>query len=284
MFNTLTYHALVQKMREFFLSKNFVEVPAQSRLSILAACENPHSVSTFNYQGQVWPLPQTGQMWLEYELLKNPEWDGCFCITTSYRQEKDPIPGRHELIFPMFEFESKGTMQDLIQLEKELLEFLGFGAPVERSYDDLCQEYGGVAILEDEHESRMWKELGHCISLQNFPIRTSPFWNMHHAGEGIFNKIDVILFGQETIGSAQRSCDKEYMKWMFENITEGGYAAKLYELFGEERVKKELEEFLNFDFFPRFGGGIGMTRMARAYELLQKMKKEQQEESVEMFI
>lgn len=262
-------------MREFFLQKNFLEVPTQSRLSILAACENPHSVATFNYNGLVWPLPQTGQMWLEYELLKNPEWDGVFCISTSYRDEKSPIPGRHEKIFPMFEFESKGGMKELIQLEKELLEYLGFGSPIEKNYDDLCQEYGGVEILEDEHEARMHRELGHCISLQNFPIRTSPFWNMKHKGDGIFNKIDVILFGQETIGSAERSCDKEEMRHLFETISNGGYAAKLFELFGEERVRKELEEFLSFDFFPRFGGGIGLTRMARAYELLQTIKEKQ---------
>ena len=35
---TKTYHEVVQKLREFFLSKNYVEVPTQSRLSILAAC------------------------------------------------------------------------------------------------------------------------------------------------------------------------------------------------------------------------------------------------------
>ena len=79
---TKTYHEVVQKLREFFLSKNYVEVPTQSRLSILAACENPFSISTFEYDGVVWALPQTGQMWLEYELLKNPEWDGVFCIST----------------------------------------------------------------------------------------------------------------------------------------------------------------------------------------------------------
>lgn len=265
--DTKTYNELVQKMRTFFLERNFIEVPTQSRLSILAACENPHSVTTFNYNGQVWPLPQTGQMWLEYELLKNPEWDGVFCISTSYRQEKDPIPGRHELIFPMFEFESKGTMEDLIKLEADLLEYLGFDKAVEVNYDDVCEEYGNVPILEDEHESRMWKEKGNSVSLQNFPIRTSPFWNMKHNSNMIFNKVDVILFGQETIGSAERSCDKEEMKYMFYNISDGGYAEKLFELFGKERVEKELEEFLEFDFFPRFGAGIGMTRMARAYNL-----------------
>jgi aspartyl/asparaginyl-tRNA synthetase len=272
MFNTQTYHTLVQKMREFFLQKGFYEVPTQSRLSILAACENPHSITTYNYQGLVWPLPQTGQMWLEYELLKNPEWKGCFCISTSYRQEKNPIPGRHELIFPMFEFESKGTMEDMLRLESELLTHLGFDSPVEVKYDDVCQEYGGVPILENEHEQRMWDEKGPVISLQHFPLRTNPFWNMRHNDNGIFNKVDVILYGQETIGSAERSSDIEKMREMFYTIEDGKYSEKLFELFGKDRVEKELEDFFKHDFFPRFGGGIGMTRMARAYEMLQKDK------------
>jgi aspartyl/asparaginyl-tRNA synthetase len=269
--NTKTYHELVQKMRTFFVNKNFIEVPSQSRLSILAACENPHSVKTFEYSGEIWPLPQTGQMWLEYELLKNPEWDGVFCISTSYREEKNPIPGRHELIFPMFEFESKGTMEDLVALELELLQYLGFESPVEVNYEDVCEEYGDVSILENEHESRMWKEKSEVISLQNFPIRTNPFWNMLGQGNGLFNKVDVILFGQETIGSAERSCDVETMREMFYTIEGGGYSSKLFELFGKERVEKELEEFLSLDFFPRFGAGIGLTRLARAYELNQKV-------------
>jgi len=266
--DTKTYNELVQKMRTFFQSKGFKEVPTQSRLSILAACENPHSITTFNYQGEVWPLPQTGQMWLEYELLKNPEWNGVYCISTSYRQEKDPIPGRHELIFPMFEFESKGGMKEMIKLESELLDYLGFDKPVEVNYDDVCKEYGGVPILENEHETRMWEEKGSVVSLQNFPYRTNPFWNMRESENRIFNKVDVILYGQETIGSAERSSNVEEMRNNFYTIENGGYSAKLFELFGKERVEKELEEFLSHDFFPRFGGGIGMTRLARAYQLM----------------
>ena len=143
--NTEIYNELVQKMREFFLAKNFKEVPTQSRLSILAACENPHSVKTFEYGGLIWPLPQTGQMWLEHELLKNPEWEGVFCISTSYREEKNPIEGRHEMIFPMFEFESKGTMKDMLKLEKELLVYLG--------YDDICEFCEG----DYEHVANVYK-------------------------------------------------------------------------------------------------------------------------------
>jgi len=272
--DTKSYNELVQRMRNFFQEKGFKEVPTQSRLSILAACENPHSIATFNYNGQVWPLPQTGQMWLEYELLKNPEWKGVYCISTSYRQEKNPIEGRHEMIFPMFEFESKGGMDKMLKLESELLYHLGFEKPIEVNYNDVCQEYGNVEILENEHETRMWQEKGPVVSLQNFPLRTNPFWNMKHKENSIFNKVDVILYGQETIGSAERSCDVEEMKHNFYTIEDGKYCAKLFELFGKERVEKELEEFLSFDFFPRFGGGIGMTRLARAYQLMLKEKLE----------
>jgi len=193
-----------------------------------------------------------------------------FCVSTSYREEKDPIPGRHELIFPMFEFESKGSVDDMLKLESELLEWLGFDSPVNVKYNDVCEEYGGVSILEDEHEQKMWNEKSSVVSLQQFPLRTNPFWNMKHREEGIFNKVDVILYGQETIGSAERSCNVEEMREMFYKIEDGGYSQKLFDLFGKERVEKELEEFLSFDFFPRFGGGIGMTRLARAYELMKE--------------
>ncbi|MGB7499163.1 MAG: hypothetical protein WA897_04700, partial [Moheibacter sp.] len=111
------------------MQKGFVEVHTQNRLSILAACENPHSIATYNYCGNVWPLPQTGQMWLEYELLTKPDVPGYFCVSTSYRNEETPIVGRHQRIFPMFEFEMHGDLNDLIMLEMELSDYLGFGDP-----------------------------------------------------------------------------------------------------------------------------------------------------------
>jgi hypothetical protein len=128
----------------------------------------------------------------------------------------------------------------------------------------------------------MWKEKGKIISLQNFPIRTNPFWNMKHNSDNIFNKVDVIMFGQETIGSAERSCDVEKMREMFYTIEGGGYSAKLFELFGKERVEKELEEFLSLNFFPRFGAGIGLTRLARAYEMNNEQKQIIYRELIEM--
>ena len=56
---------VVGRLRSFFLDKGFIEVHTQNRLSILAACEDPTTVATYNYAGEIWPLPQTGKMFLE---------------------------------------------------------------------------------------------------------------------------------------------------------------------------------------------------------------------------
>ena len=61
------------------------------------------TISTYNYGSEVWHLLQTGQMWLEYDLLKDPSKPGFFCLSTSFRNEPNPVPGRHDKIFPMFE-------------------------------------------------------------------------------------------------------------------------------------------------------------------------------------
>ena len=274
MIDPIDFSKTVQKLRSFFEGKGFQEVHTQSRLSILAACEDPKTISTYSYAGQVWPLPQTGQMWLEYELLKNPNAKGFFCVSTSYRNEPNPVAGRHDKIFPMFEFEMPGGMDAMIEMEKELLDHLGFNKfynqrPYpEGDYMAVANKYG-VKDLEHEHEQALREEYGPVFFLKNFPNYSSPFWNMKQDNEttvegGSAKKVDVILNGMETIGSAQRSADPNEMRKQFHTISEGGYANILFSNFTKERVEKELDEFLSFNFFERSGGGIGLTRMIRA--------------------
>ena len=268
--NSCEFHKVVKRLREFFESRGFVEVHTQSRLSILAACEDPTTISTYNYGGQVWPLPQTGQMWLEYELLKNPEPNGYFCLSTSFRNEPNPVPGRHDKIFPMFEFEMKGSMDDMIQLEKDLLVHLGFGEESsfhEDDYSNIAEKYN-VKELEHEHETKLEEDYGKVFFLKNFPNYTSPFWNMKQYPDGKnAYKVDVIMHGVETIGSAQRSSNVQEMKDMFYSISDGQYANILFSNFTKERVEQELNDFLSFNFFERCGGGIGVTRLIRSMRL-----------------
>ena len=91
---------------------------------------------------------------------------------------------------------------------------------------------------------------------------------MKQNGDGTAAKIDVIIAGQETIGSAERSSDTDEMRDQFHTISNGMYADLLYGQFGKERVEAELEEFLSYDFIPRTGGGIGMTRLIRAFDVV----------------
>ena len=254
------YTETVGLLRSFFLSKNFLEVHTQNRLSILAACEDPETVATYNYGDNIWPLPQTGQMWLEHELLSNPSEEGFFCVSTSYRAEPNPVEGRHETIFPMFEFEMKGDVYDLKAMEIELCEHLGL--PLTQSGIKTYDEWGRwfeTKELDHDHEKKIDRGM-----ITDFPEWTSPFWNMSRNDDGTSRKIDVILGGMETIGSAERSTDKEQMRDTFYTISDGQYAQLIIDLFGKERVEKELEEFLSFNFFPRSGGGIGMQRLMSA--------------------
>jgi aspartyl/asparaginyl-tRNA synthetase len=264
---TMVYHVLVRKLREFFQDQmGFVEVPAQSRLSILAACEQPQTITQYTLGGAVYPLPQTGQMWLEHEILQNPDWPGVFCVTTSYRDEPYPIPGRHQRIFPMFEFEAPGGFEELKELEASLLIYLGFSKPVSIRYLDACAKFQ-TQVIEAEHEAALSQEWGASISLECFPEHTNPFWNMKYIGNGLYNKIDLLLHGMETVGSAERETDAARMLEQFYKIENGEYAHLLVSKFGKDRVQEELDVYLSLAMRKRFGGGIGMTRLARAMQM-----------------
>jgi len=267
--DTYEYDYVVTKLRSFFKSKGFLEAHPQNRLSILAACEDPWTVASFDYAGSVWPLPQTGQMWLEYELLKNPSAAGFFCQSTSYRQEPNPTPGRHDLIFPLFEFEMHGGMEDLIKMEKDLLIHLGYDANkfIRGKYLDVAKHYD-TKELEHVHEQALYDEFSKTYFLTDFPEYTSPFWNMRRdTNTKLAKKVDVIMSGQETIGSAEREVDRDVMRHRFETISDGGYKQKLYDLFGSPRTEKELDDYFMFDFFKRSGGGIGVTRLIRSMKM-----------------
>jgi aspartyl/asparaginyl-tRNA synthetase len=161
-----------------------------------------------------------------------------------------------------------GGIKELIELETEFVEYLGFGDSsdyVYKNYEEMAAKYD-VSILEAEDELKIYDEYGPIFFLENFPERTNPFWNMKRNG-ATSNKVDVLMHGIETIGSAERSTDAEEQRNSFYTIEDGKYAEKLFELFGKNRVEDELEDFLSHDFFPRSGGGLGVPRMIRAFEL-----------------
>ena len=286
--DSLEFNYVMRKLREYCYQQGLIEAGVQHRRSILAACEDPETVSVYNHGGDVWPLPQTGQMQLELEMLRRPEMPGFFTLSYSYRDEPNPIPGRHNITFPMFEFELHGGMEKLIEFEAGLLRYLGFKVPEQLKTLDLNQEpeeqkkanrgtwddvatYFGITgdDIGNDEELQIGETFGPVFFLTDFPNKTSPFWNMRQNPdwEDHALKVDVIVHGMETFGSAERATDRDEMKREFETISDGGYAHLLYSKFTKERVGKEMDEYLAHDFIPRCGGGIGMTRLMRGMRL-----------------
>src|SRR3990167_1638229 len=137
----------------------------------------------------------------------------------------------------MFEFELKGGIKKLEQFETELLEHLGFGKKsdfVHKTYDQL-KDFYKTSELTHKHENKMEADFGPVVFCCNFPTYTSPFWNMKKKDKNHAHKIDVIIGGNETIGSAERSTNAKQMTQEFYTISGGMYAKKLFDLFGKDR-------------------------------------------------
>ena len=83
------FNQVAEKLSSFFRGRGFVQSWTLSRTSILAACEDPATIATYEYAGTVYPLPQTGQMWLEHDILtnRNAYPHGLFCMSNSWRNE-----------------------------------------------------------------------------------------------------------------------------------------------------------------------------------------------------
>lgn len=267
--NNRDYNYVISELRKFFDSEGFTEVECQSTQSILSACEDPKSVVTYQMDGLVWPNKQTNQMELEKILLKNPELEKVYCVTTSYRDEMRVEEGRHLKIFPMFEFESRGNFEDLKKLEIRLVKHLGIADDmVEMYYDMIVAKYQDKHVTSDI-ERKISEDISNSMMITRFPRYTNPFWNMaeYENDKNFFKKSDVILHGMETIGSAERSRSESDMYNNFYSICDGEYAEILFHKFGKDRVLRELDAFLSLSMIERFGGGIGISRLIRSLRL-----------------
>ena len=253
------YTFMVDKLRMFFQSYGFMEVPAQSQLSTLSACEDPSTLTVFSYGGQVWPLPQSGQFMLDLELLRNPTGArGYFCVSTSYRNEHSPELGRHDGIFPMVEYAMRGGKETLLKMQRHLLNDLGFG----KLYSDGQYprgEYREKGVDAAVREESLRREYGPVYFLANNTGTPRPFFSAYNE--------DVILHGMETVSGSVRSRNAHEMRRMFYSIDDGRYAKTLFSHFTRKRVERDLDLYLSHPMVERCGGGVGLFRLLRALRL-----------------
>jgi hypothetical protein len=276
------YSQTIGSLRSFFRSRGYIEVNPQSRLSILS-CKNPDTAQTITIGNKILPLPQTHQIYLEKELHKAPQHiPGLFCSTVSYRDEHDPVPIRHERIFDIFEFVGRGDFNDMMRLQEDLLEALNFRDRTRISHETAQSITKSPIIgIREEHLSKTQnREFPHAeipdtrILSQYFGpavlLAQSPppqyKWNIkfEETSKITSSNCNIILRGVESIRSSEKSCNREDIYKNFRKMEDGKYSQKFFDLFGEENVKEELNEYLSLNLFPRFGGGCGMKRLMRA--------------------
>lgn len=196
---------------------------------------------------------------------------GYFAHNTSTRNESRAGDGRREFKFPLTEFEfinqsEESGFDELAEFISKLLVHLGFEVPKLVYYDEECQKFG-TKFIEDEEEQALCDKYGSAVLLGKFPLRSDPYWNMRHVGNGIFDKIDVIIHGFESAGTAVRSCNPAEMKINIHLQDSGDYIKAMYKHFGEDRVDAEIDEYTDYKFIPRCGGGLGMSRIIRGMKL-----------------
>lgn len=271
----IKYDYVVTRIRKVCKDYGLTEVFLNDINSTLSCCEQPENARTFEWNGTLYALPQTQQMNEEVVLLNNPHLKGIFNITTSYRLEQNPVPNRHSDIFSLFEIELQVDQRGMIEFQKKILLELGIkpfhgDSFPEIDYLDACAKYG-VEEIGNEEEAKLCIDLDSpAVFLKNFPASTLPFFNMARNGD-IYEKVDVIIgknCGMETIGSSCRSNDPNDMRNLFRTASGGAYSKYLYDMFGEERINKELEEYLSNKFFTRSGMGIGLARLVYACQSL----------------
>jgi len=288
------FNYCVSKLRIFFMNRGFIEVYPNLIDSIPIINKNSKISKLYNFNKSIWSDNQIGQIWLDNILLDNPELNGCFRITTnSIKDQKD---------FPIFEFGSKGNIDNLLSLEKSLLNYMGFvkrNVKIKNNINNRVtekQEFGrligdkseinflkkdylsidyleclkkyGVHKFEHIDENRLCGDHGDVFIIKNYPVDIKPLWNIKIEDQTVKN-INVLLHGKKTISSAEHSCDRETMKNLFKNQIG---IENLYNKFDKNIVNLELSEYFDKHFFPRCGGKIEITQMIHALKISDLME------------
>ena len=175
------YSFVVNKLRTFFISRNFIECHPRGDFRVLS-----------------------NEVYLDGKLITQPTEVGFFCITSSSTSSSSTSYSND---CPLFEFTMKGSYEQLLTLNVDLLRYLGYVSsnatglssyfPLSWYDNDFPSYVSGTVEEKDVH----------CNA---FFITDTPsaFWNTKKC----FN---VILNGQDVIRNAERSCDIEEMRPRF---------------------------------------------------------------------
>lgn len=244
----------------------------------ISACENYDTV--YKIENKTEFLRQTAQVMMEID-VRSKSIDKVWTWGTSFRDEPRAGDGRHLREFDLVEFEARTSsdpviaMNHLVDLEKRFLDHIANAYGFEFKFAVIPYTdaifYTGLSFGDDIDEAAenflLNREQLDSVAICNYP-ESLCHYTMAKTSGNMCQKIDVILAeGGETIGSAVRSHDPDYLKTRL-------YNSEMYKgLVAKGMLTDAFDEYFKVDLTtPAFGGGIGIGRLIKWVDHMQLVK------------
>jgi hypothetical protein len=256
--NPFTYNYVANAIRFFFLGNDYIESYEQNKLSNLNSCNNIFNACLYDMFNFCYSLPQSNELWMDYQILNNSNQTGFFCYSTVYTND---IYGIKNNIEQIIDFSLIGGMYEVEKLVRNLLEILGLKNIFNfktYEYSKLLKELNINELRESDYNKISFTEKTICF-IKNFQPNENIKWNdFYDENKKYYNKIIIICQGKLIVSCGQKSQTVEKMR---ENFLKKKDFKKKCEFFHEERVLGELNSYLDLHFVKRCTGSINLKNL-----------------------
>ena len=220
------YHYVANCIRLYLIENGLIECCLQSKFPLLSSCGDCQN-----------------QLYLEHELLQNPDVTGYFCVTNVN------IENPHSMPMPTAEFVIKGDIHVLESFIHHLLIYLSYhniSKYTIKDYNYITTKLNmDVNYLSSTVKQKIYNKFGAVFLLKNYPTNTSAHWTTKKTNvNDTYDKLVTILSGTEAIISYEMSSDKTDMCNQFHANCESA------------DVNAELDQYLSQSFITRSYGKI----------------------------
>ena len=229
--SNLHYHYVINCIRLYFLEQGLIECCLQHKFPILSSCDE-----SFKY---------THQFYLEYELLRNNNITGYFCINNLNIENTNSVP--------TVEFVIYGDINVLETFIRDLLVYLCYHNKSKyniKDYSYITKKLNtDVNYLSNTVKQKIYTKFGAVFLIKNYPFNTDAHWTIKdNKTNKTYNKLVTILSGYESIISYEISSNKNDMLDQFNSMSYNTHLGNTND------VNEELNQYLSQSFVTRSYG------------------------------
>jgi hypothetical protein len=242
------YNKFIVKVRHFFESKGFIEVPETTH-TLTTTCEmDPDDLVLCRKNGMIVCLPQSNLKWIQY-LLFNARRNGLFMTGISYNRGTM----EDKKIHPILDFAAHGTIDDLLQILTDFCKYMDLGKP-------LYINPWGINILKDS-ECEKYKDKSSCIITNGLDKIFNKYFWQYKLVDTQYKVASLILYGKRIILGGERSTDINKMMFDMYTIDNGEYIKTLYNIYNMKHVDDELLRHPSIKWTTRYGATINLEAL-----------------------